>query len=247
MRLGLLAVLATCAIALAGTPFGGDDTGFLPPDEATAKCGAIFAKATAKLAAGVLGCKVKGARSRIAMHESSGTNFVEDNCTDVWLNRFNKTAEVSGPTCPACIDTTSLYTQGSNDNINPVSAALFFCDSASGVQIDDETVFDLGWVPAGKAAMRCEAGAARAAGKAQLALWACHAREATGDVSGATFDGDACEVAAAAKFSAALQALTGCPACLAAILPNLPSIVSHAVNHSVGLIYCASPSGAFLD
>src|SRR5437016_2236554 len=60
--------------AIAGTPFGGDDTGFIPPSKDVAKCENSVGKELGKAANCVLGCHKKRAKGSLA------DETAEDNC-----------------------------------------------------------------------------------------------------------------------------------------------------------------------
>src|SRR5689334_1597907 len=66
MTLAGLAILLSARVAVAGTPFGGDDTGFVPPDKATLSCENSVAKAISKYSACVIKCHISRASGKLA-------------------------------------------------------------------------------------------------------------------------------------------------------------------------------------
>src|SRR6516225_10222121 len=92
--------------ARAQTPFGGDDTGFLPP-AADAKCEAGAAKAAGKLIACILKCHASRASGKLA------DDTAEDNCEKGLTNAKSCTALFAASiaklkACPACINGTTM-------------------------------------------------------------------------------------------------------------------------------------------
>src|ERR1051325_3437059 len=62
----LLATALSAGLARAATPFGGDDTGFVPPDKATLACENSVAKAASKYGACVVKCHISRAGGKLA-------------------------------------------------------------------------------------------------------------------------------------------------------------------------------------
>ena len=91
--------------ARAQTPFGGDDTGFLPP-AADAKCEAGAGKAAGKLIACILKCHASRASGKLAddtAEDSCEKTLVGKSCTAKFAASI---AKLSG--CPACINGTTM-------------------------------------------------------------------------------------------------------------------------------------------
>ena len=61
-----LAVMLVVGLAIAQTPFGGDDGGFVTSDKGFAKCENSVAKSLGKAAACILGCHKKRAKGSLA-------------------------------------------------------------------------------------------------------------------------------------------------------------------------------------
>jgi hypothetical protein len=91
-----------------GTPWGGDDTGFIPPAKsATAKCEAGAAKAANKLVSCIFKCHASRASGKLA------DDTAEDSCEKSLTTGKSCTALFAGAIaklkgCPACINGTTM-------------------------------------------------------------------------------------------------------------------------------------------
>ncbi|MBI3768803.1 MAG: hypothetical protein HY271_09970 [Deltaproteobacteria bacterium] len=106
-----------------GTPFGGDDTGNIPPDAPkgdVTKCENHVAKAAATLVAGITKCHVGRARGKL-------TDVAEQVCKTTALNRF-ETTNIAG--CDSCTNLGSVgsFVESSVDAAN----SLVYCASPNG-------------------------------------------------------------------------------------------------------------------
>jgi len=223
--------------ARAATPFGGDDTGFVPPDKATLKCESSVTKNAAKFTLAVSICHDKAADAGV-----KGKTFDEEACETAARGKYDA-ANAKLTTCPSCIDSKAI-----GDNVETMldTAANpgIYCDNTSGKPLGD--VDDSGFVPASKDAEKCQNLTTK-----QLALLVgtvskCHNKMAAQALKGMSFDEEACETAAVNKFTAFTGKLTNCPSCLSTLLPGLGQLVADGVDAGLGTEYCASPSGAFL-
>src|SRR6516225_7744057 len=91
--------------ARAQTPFGGDDTGFIPP-ATDAKCEAGAAKAQGKLIACILKCHASRASGKLAddtAEDSCEKTLVGKSCAALFAGAI---AKLKG--CPACINGTTM-------------------------------------------------------------------------------------------------------------------------------------------
>src|SRR6516165_7870796 len=101
---------------------------------------------------------------------------------------------------------------------------------------------DSGFVPP-PAAAKCEAGAAKAAGKLVACIMKCHASRASGKLADDTAE-DACEKtlagkSCAAKFTLAISKLKGCPACInGTTMANLAGLTETVLDGNNSTIYC---------
>src|SRR5262245_14651747 len=95
-----LGFLLTGSFALAGTPLGGDDGGFIAPDKTTLKCEDGVGKAASKLAGAVFKCQIKQADSSLKL----GSSQDDDACEGIAVGKYNAAVlKLTG--CPPCLDT----------------------------------------------------------------------------------------------------------------------------------------------
>ena len=223
--------------ARAGTPFGGDDTGFVPPDTGTLKCESSVKKNAAKLTLAVSLCHIKAADAGV-----KGKTFDEEGCETTARGKYD--AANAKLTCPMCVDSKAI-----GDNVQSMldtaANAGIYCDNTSGKPLGDTD--DSGFVPASKDAEKCQNLTTK-----QLALLVgtvskCHNKAAAQALKAVAFDEESCENAAVSKFGAFTQKLTNCPSCLTTLLGSLGQAVANGVDAALGTTYCQSPSGAFLN
>jgi hypothetical protein len=101
---------------------------------------------------------------------------------------------------------------------------------------------------------KCEAGIAKSVTKAIDCIAKCHASRFSGKLADDTAE-DSCEKANDGKsclakyFSATTKTLGkgGCASCSASNVPVIATTAETALDGNNGLVYCASPSGAFVD
>ena len=86
---------------------------------------------------------------------------------------------------------------------------------------------------------KCTDGATKALSKLVGAVVKCHLKLADMKLKGMPFDEEVCETAAAGKFDAARLKLTGCPPCLAAVLPTLGAATATRIDGENARTYCA--------
>ena len=153
--IGGLAVMLVVGLAIAQTPFGGDDGGFVTSNKGFAKCENSVAKSLGKAAACILGCHKKRAKGSLA------DDSAEDNCE----NNLPAAADCKGKynavtgnssninaSCPPCLDSTTRANlfdtvesliDGNNDKI--------YCAGTTPWGGDDTGV-----LPPDKATAKCE-------------------------------------------------------------------------------------------
>jgi hypothetical protein len=243
-----LSVSLWLASARAATPFGGDDTGFIPPP-AAAKCEAGAAKATGKLIACIGKCHASRASGKLA------DDTAEDSCEKTLVGKscFAKftlaISKLSG--CPSCINgTTMAGVADLTEALLDANNSTIYCDSSSGTPFGGD---DTGFVPTPKSASaKCEGGAGKAAGKLIACMGKCHASRASGKLADDTAE-DSCEKTLAgksctAKFALAISKLSGCPSCInGTTMADVPGLTEAVLDGNNSTIYCASPSGAFVQ
>jgi hypothetical protein len=247
------AVLVSGGIAVAGTPFGGDDLGFIPPNKDVAKCENSVGKSAAKAAACVLGCHKKRAKGQLA------DETAEDNCE----NNLPAAADCQGKydavtgnsskinaLCPACLSPAArggLFTLV--ENLIDSNNNKIYCAGTTPWGGDDT-----GFLPPDKDTEKCEDGVGKAAAKAIACITKCHKGRASGKFANDTEE-DACESGATpssckGKWDTAMGKLN------CASVPCLDTggerdalftFIEGQVDTANGVVYCASPSGAFID
>jgi hypothetical protein len=146
--------------------------------------------------------------------------------------------------CPPCLDsTTRANLFDTVENLIDSNNNKIYCTPGTPWGGDDT-----GFIPPDKAAEKCEDGVGKVAGKTIACIIKCHKKRADGKLTDDTAEDD-CEAGAAgssckSKYDKKTAKLT-CDPCLdkAALYTFIESNVD-AVN---GSVYCASPSGAFLN
>jgi len=238
---GVVALVLGARVAHAATPFGGDDLGFIPPDKPTLSCEAKTATNVAKLIQTVTGCHVKSADAGL-----KGKPFAEETCEVAARAKYDRAnAALTG--CPACLDAGAVA-DGEIGRLDGVAALLVYCDNTSGTPLADGD--DSGFVPANRATAQCENQTTKRIAVLAKASIKCHNAFAARALKSGTFDDtheDACEAAALAKYQAVVGALAHCPPCLTPVFTVLGSGIVDSVDTNGGAVYCASPSGTFLD
>jgi len=241
-----LGAMLVVGLAIAQTPFGGDDGGFITSNKGFAKCENSVAKSLGKAAACILGCHKKRAKGSLA------DDTAEDNCE----NNLPASADCKGKydtvtgnasninaSCPPCLDSTSRANlfglvegliDGNNDKI--------YCTGTTPWGGDDT-----GNLPPDKATTKCETAVGKAAAKAVACIIKCHKGRQSGKFADDTAE-DNCESgpdpkSCKSKYDNAVATPKGCPCD-----PGLFAFIETNVDLVNGSVYCAgSPSGAFLD
>src|SRR5262245_48108481 len=151
---GLVAALAM-GRAMAATPFGGDDTGFIPPTKDIAKCEDSVGKSLGKAAACILGCHKKRADGKLA------DETAEDNCE----NNLPAAADCKGKyhavtgnsskinaLCPPCFDAAALRARA--DALDGIIVANNTMSRSAGTTACGGD--DTGFIPPDKDTAKCE-------------------------------------------------------------------------------------------
>jgi hypothetical protein len=114
---------------------------------------------------------------------------------------------------------------------------------------------DTGFVPPPKSDVaKCETKASKAAAKLVACIFKCHDSRASGKLADDTAE-DACEKgltgkkpSCAAAFANSIAKLKGCPPCInGSAMASLASAAEAILDADNGMVYCASPSGAFVQ
>jgi hypothetical protein len=247
LSVGLLIATASAA----NPPFGGDDTGFVPPAQsATAKCEAKASKAAAKLVACIAKCHDSRASGKLA--DDTAEEACENGLStgkSCSANFATAIAKLQG--CPTCINATSMAALAvTAETLLDANNGTVYCDGAPNPPFGGD---DTGFVPpANSASAKCEGKVSKAAAKLVACIFKCHDNRGAGKLEDATHE-EECETtddskSCRAKFVQAVGKLTGCPACInATTMAGLDAAAEGALDANNGAIYCASPSSAFVE
>ena len=236
-----LALSLAAPIAIAGTPFGGDDTGFVPPDQAAYKCGRKVLAGLAKLRGAITSCHKKMAESRLR-----GSSATDDGCETAAKAKFDATLQrlFSTTSCPACLVSATAGLSDAVEADLDASNGEFYCAG-----IDPFGGDDTGFVPINILYFKCSSRAAQSIAKYGRCITVCHQRMAAYALGGRSFDEEACEATCLQKYNTARdQFVPLCGPCLQmAELDQLAADTETALDQSLGTYFCASPNGAFID
>jgi hypothetical protein len=233
------AVLCGTGTARAGRRFGGDDTGFVPPSRSVARCEDMVAKLLRRDAACLDGCTFRAAGRAFFQGKPFDDEQCEARCGTAFISRA--TGLLARNICPPCITAVSpAVIVMINEQASNAGTGLVACAGTVPLGGDDD-----GFVAPDAATGRCELAVGRNVSKLDGALIRCHVNAANVALRGGAFDDEGCEAEAERRYDAANATLTGCPLCLDAVRMGTQLRASHDAAN--GLIYCASPSGGFLD
>jgi len=124
MSAGLLVMTASAA----NPPFGGDDTGFVPPPKSdVAKCESKASKAASKLIACILKCHDSRAAGKLAddaaENECEGGLTTGKSCKAVFATAIAKLKA-----CPPCINATTMATLADTaESVLDASNGMVYC------------------------------------------------------------------------------------------------------------------------
>jgi hypothetical protein len=243
--IAVLSVGLWVAPARAGTPFGGDDGGFIPPDVGNAKCEAAAAKLVLKTVKSVLKAhnkRAKGGHTTPSTEETEGVLALEQIAPV--LARVLR----SGFSCNVgCIEgglgpIANRLSFGNDDaGWSSINAAIY-CDTSSGTPFGGD---DSGFLPPNNSTIKtCELKVGGAESKLATCYLNCAALRASGMLADETAE-EACESTCTSTFTGLVAGLTGCPSCIdSGAIANMTESLLDGTY--VPAIYCASPSGAFV-
>jgi hypothetical protein len=248
-----VALAAGFAVAIAGTPFGVDDGGFIPPNKLTLKCESAISKAVGKAVACIGKCHASRSSGKLADDTAEEVCEAFNDEGTSCLQKFQASAAKSqskdttgGCSCIQASVVATIIESQLDETIN----SLVYCDTTSGTPFGGD---DSGDLPvANSAVAKCEDTINKLVGKAIACVIKCHKSRATGKLADGTAEDD-CESNNAGKsclekFRASVGKLTGCPNCFGTHeLFILEEAIEGFTDGNSGLIYCASPSGAFLQ
>jgi len=206
-----------------------DEFGVVPKDKATGKCEVKAAAQVVKASKKVGACHAKRALGKL-------DEAAEETCEKSVADAFD--AKVHSASCPACLG-----------NLTG-STLVQIVDAQSGaVYCSGSTTFgpgDTAKVPPDKPTAKCENKVATKLGKLVGAIMACHVKAASKAFRAKiTMDQNtdqSCEDAAKAAFTK--TSTTGCTCVNVTNIANNTEGLLDFANQS---IFCASPSGAFVD
>jgi hypothetical protein len=234
-----------CSSTCQPTPkaLGGDDSGCIPPDKATRKCEQGVASATAKLVTATIDCHIARARGELVNDATSpgivaaSRVIVEDVCEGAARNKLLAT-KIKG--CGQCTDLPALA--GAVETLVDGNNDLVYCTSAGGAFGGEDSGNIPPDAPTGPIT-KCENGVAKEVGKLAGAIVKCHVSRASGKLADDAEE-NACEETAETKFTTKTKT-TGCDSCTS--LTSIADFVETAADRVNYLVFCASPSGAFLE
>lgn len=227
------------AAVLASAPFGGDDTGFVPPSKDARACQGRAAMNAGALFKCLARCHV-GAATKAFAGGSSDDELCEAGCLVAYQDEA--LAIVASGQCPACLDQTGLGAR--IRDFMDVQNGAFYCAGATPLAVGGDT--DAGFVPPDAGTLHCESRVVHKAGSFGRCLFACQRTAAAQAFAGTFFDEDDCEARCQDKLVAAVGSGT-CPPCLGP-LPAVGQSFRDFVDGNDARIYCAaSASGAFVD
>jgi hypothetical protein len=236
-----LGLTLSAGIAIAGTPFGGDDTGFVPPDKTAHKCASKVTTALTKLQLSITSCHQRMANSGVR-----GTAIDDEPCEMAAKAKFDDAVNrlLAATTCPPCL---VAATSGLSDAVESeldASNGDFYCAGITPFGGDDT-----GFEPLNALYYKGQSTAAKNVAKFAKCVTQCHRRMALYALKGRAFDEEACEATCLAKYNRIRDnILPVSPNCLQqAMQDQLAADTEAALDQGLGTYFCASPGGAFLD
>jgi len=231
--------------AVAQTPFGGDDGGFIPPSKGDAQCENSVAKSLGKAAACILGCHKKRASGVFADDTAEdgceSTGAAASSCKGKYNAVTGNSSKINA-VCPSCLDATARANLFDTlESVIDSNNNKIYCNGTTPWGGDD-----MGVLPPDKGTTKCENTVGKAAAKAVACIIKCHKGRASGKFADDTAE-DNCENGSSpssceSKYNNAVAKATACPCGLTF------SFIENTTDALNGQVYCASsPSGAFLD
>ena len=217
-----------------------DDAGCVPPDDATLSCSDDYAHAAGDLARRVMSCHI--------MKATRPVSFDEEACETEVEARYDKRVADQLPGCPPCMTNGAPALRALIEGFLEMANGTIYCEGTTPFGSDDG-----GFLPARKNnVFRCTTRMEKSLKKLASDIVKCHRTAAKDAERMVASDEEDCEVTARTKYDAAFAKLTrtvkNCPACLVTnegpAANQMEAFLDSAVNSSV---YCASPSGAFVD
>ncbi len=233
----VLVTIVTCEPARGAATFGG---GFVPPSRSVARCENTVVRLLRRNAACLDRCTFEAAEAAILRGRPFDDEACEERCGVVLV----RAAEVlyGKGLCPPCITAIAPAPVALlNEQASNLGTGLVACAGTIPLGGDDA-----GFLPPDEATGRCELAVGRAISRFDQRLLACLLRAARRAFRRKPFDEASCRVAAARRYDEATAGLVSCPSCLDANTRVLREQIRTNVETARRLVYCASPSGAFL-
>ncbi len=167
-----------------------------------------------------------------------GSSFDEEGCETTAKGAYDAaTGALTG--CPACIQSSFGTIRDTVEQELDGQMRDLFCAGAVPLGENDSATAALAVLPPDRATLRCETKAVKNVAKYAKCAIGCHIKKADGQLTAITEEN--CEYACRSR----LRARGGCPDCLTST-PYISDVDRH-LDCLNGQIYCASPSGGFLD
>lgn len=132
-----LAAMLGAGSAIAGTPFGGDDSGFVPPNKTVLGCESAVSKAISKLVSCIIKCHIARASGKLA-DATAEENCEKNNGGKSCKEKFTATiTKLNSKKCPGQCAVANATANGSAaeailDGLN----GTVYCESPSGAFLD---------------------------------------------------------------------------------------------------------------
>ena len=225
----------------------GNAGGCTPPTAGSAKCEESVEKTLATLVKCVGKCHARAATLAL-----QGVAFSEEDCESTpgavppsCLDKFNRLQgqRLAKGICPVCLGKAAqVALAGEAEAAAEGESGEVFCAGSTPLDGDDA-----GLVPPNKSIGACEAGVTHNLGELYAAVGKCLVRDVGAKIKGRSFDVQSCQTIAVGHFDVANRKLSQCPLCLTEVLPTLGVATAAGVSALNPQIYCASPSGAFVE
>ncbi len=230
----LVTGLANVAIglAMAGVPFGGDDTGQIPSSASALHCENGIAKALGRAVVCNGKCTVKEADGKLA--DDAAEDACESSCLEGLSAAVMKLQTKAAGACD-CVDAGALFATIESDFDSRNN--LVYCNAAGTPFGGDDT----GFIPPDSVERGCEDQITKLVGRDAVCIERCHQKRASGALPDDGIE-DVCEESGAdsclGRFRNHAQELQDrCAPCVDSL--NLGLTVESVLDTRNGLVYCA--------
>lgn len=232
----------------AGTPFGGDDTGFVPPSSAALSCAGKASILASKASVNLVRCHMSLALDAFNGQQSGSS---EEGCETAITGKLGGSLSklFAGGACPQCLVDATTTLGDDLEAARDADNGAVFC--AGSVPLGDD---DTGWVAPDVTTLKCELVVAKNLYKLRYCVAKCHYKAAKYAFKGLGFDDELCESgdplhSCLARYNLYRDKIVPlCPSCLdAAAQDGLAVAATADADAGLGDFFCASPGGAFID